>query len=84
MTSLVVANIEEKARTTHLSEKPPTLKESYDIIGCRTVELLHCDDGSQILIDEEGKLTAKENWVFNDEATKHWFANTKMRERGDV
>lgn len=80
--SLVVANIEEKARTTYISDKPPTLKESYDIIGCRTVELLHCDDGSQILIDEEGKLTSMENWVFNYEATKHWFANTKRGRDG--
>ena len=79
---LVIANIEEQASTTYISDKPPTLKESYDIIGCRTVELLHCDDGSQILIDEEGKLTSMENWVFNYEATKHWFANTKRGKDG--
>ncbi len=74
---LVIAKIEENASVTYISDKPPTLKESYDIIGCRTVELLHCDkDGSQILIDEEGKLMSEEHWKINEKATIHWIKNT--------
>ena len=73
---LVIANIEEQASTTYISDKPPTLKESYDIIGCRTVELIQCEDGSQILIDEEGKLIDKEHWKVNEKATQHWILKT--------
>ena len=57
-------------KTVYLSKKPPSLEESYSIIGCRIVQLVSCEDGSQILMDEEGKL--KNGWMINDEATSHW------------
>jgi len=70
--NLVIAKIEEQASTTYISDKPPTLTEAYDIIGCRTVELIQCEGGSQILIDEEGKLMDREHWKVNKRATQHW------------
>ena len=69
---LVIAKIEENASVTYISDKPPTLTEAYDIIGCRTVELIQCEGGSQILIDEEGKLMDREHWKVNKRATQHW------------
>ena len=76
---------EETARTTIISDKPPTLQESYDIIGCRTVELLECDvDGSQILIDEEGKCIDVEHWKVNWPATRHWRLNTTQLGFSDI
>ena len=77
--------IEEQASTTHISDKPPTLEESYDIIGCRMVELLECDkNGSQILIDEEGKCVDREHWEINWPATMHWRVNTTRIDFSDV
>ena len=77
--------IEEQASTTHISDKPPTLEESYDIIGCRMVELLECDkNGSQILIDEEGKCVDMEHWEINWPATMHWRINTTRIDFSDV
>lgn len=63
-------------KTVYLSQKPPSLQEAYDLIGCDTVQLIDCEDGSQILMDECGKLAS--DWLTNDEATSHWQQTLKV------
>tara|TARA_B100000579_G_C22372209_1_gene638814 strand:- start:11 stop:313 length:303 start_codon:yes stop_codon:yes gene_type:complete len=63
-------------KTVYLSLEPPSLQKAYDLIGCSTVQLIQCDDGSQILMDENGKL--KNDWLINDEATSHWQQSLKV------
>lgn len=71
----VVVTDENGVTTTYLSKNPPTLKEAYDIIGCNTVELIQCNDGTQILVDENGKLA---DFYINYEATNHWQQSMKI------
>ena len=40
------------------------------------VQLIQCEDGSQILMDECGKLVS--DWLINDEATSHWQQSMKQ------
>lgn len=51
--------------TRYESEAPPSLKEAQEFVG-GLVEMIHLPDGSQLLINEEGKLRGME---INHEAT---------------
>ncbi len=68
--AIVVVSPDEKTITTEFREEhQPTLEQMQKFVG-GYIQIVYCDNGDQIIMDEEGKLKDKEpNW----EATEHWF-----------
>ena len=61
----------KEPKIKRIEDKAPTLKEMQEFVG-GNIEVVYSKSGSQIIIDEEGKLKDKStNW----EATEEWLAD---------
>ena len=59
-------------KTKRIKDKTPTLEQMQKFVG-GYIEVVYSEKGSQIIIDEEGKLKDKPiNW----EATEEWFTES--------